>query len=311
MSEEDRVTNDRMGSLGTGTGGAPIEGTSAPEHGFESLQDLPQLARRVRLEVLKAVAHAKGGHVGGPLSAADLLVALYFRILNIRPDDPHWPERDRFILSKGHSAIALYATMALRGYFPLAELSTFDAINSRLQGHPDMSRLPGIDMSTGSLGLGICAAVGIALGARLQGARFRTYVMLGDGECQEGAVWEAATVASRYRLDNLIAVVDANGLQQFGWMDGERHLPPFSVEELVRRWESCGWTATTCDGHDFDSILRAFEAVQTQAGRPAVIVAQTVKGKGVDFMEGRFEWHSRVPTPDELRAAVQALGGSA
>lgn len=272
-----------------------------------SLDDLRELARRVRLEVIRAVAHAGGGHIGGPLSAADLLVALYFRVLKVRPHEPSWPDRDRFILSKGHSAIALYATMALRGYFPVAELGTFDALDSRLQGHPDMTRLPGIDMSTGSLGLGICAAVGIALGARLRGAGFRTYVMIGDGECQEGSVWEAATVAARYRLDNLIAVVDANGLQQFGWLDGDRHLPPFEAADLVARWESCGWCVLQCDGHDFSSILPTFELACEAAGRPTVIVARTVKGKGVPFMEGRFEWHSRVPTPAELAAAAAAL----
>lgn len=276
-----------------------------------SLDELRELARRVRLEVIRAVAHAGGGHIGGPLSAADLLVALYFRVLNIRPDEPMWPDRDRFILSKGHSAIALYATMALRGYFPVAELATFDALESRLQGHPDMTRLPGVDMSTGSLGLGICAAVGIALGARLRGAGFRTYVMIGDGECQEGSVWEAATIAARYRLDNLIAVVDANGLQQFGWLDGDRHLPPFEEADLVARWESCGWRVLQCDGHDFASILPTFELAREAAGRPTVIVARTVKGKGVPFMEGRFEWHSRVPTPAELEAALAALSEAA
>jgi transketolase len=285
----------------------PIEVVAAQPYG-PSDDRLEALARQVRIAVIRAVAHAGGGHIGGPLSAADLLVALYFRILNIRPEQPDWPERDRFILSKGHSAIALYATMALRGYFPIEELASFDALDSRLQGHPDMTCLPGIDMSTGSLGLGLCAGVGMALGARLRESAFRTFVMVGDGECQEGSVWEAATVAARYRLDNLTVVVDANGLQQFGWLDGDRHLPPFTTDELAARWASCGWEVIACDGHSFPSIFEAFSRAMGSRNRPTVIIARTVKGKGVPFMEGRFEWHSRVPTTDELKAALRALG---
>ena len=179
---------------------------------------LQEVARRIRVEVVRSVYKAKAGHLGGPLSAADMLAALYFHVLRIRPEEPAWPERDRFILSKGHCSIGLYAAMALRGYFPVDELATFDQAGTRLQGHPDMTKLPGLDMSTGSLGMGISAAIGIALGARLTGKPdVRTYVMLGDGECQEGEVWEAAMVAPRYGLDTLVAIVDHNKLQQYGW----------------------------------------------------------------------------------------------
>jgi transketolase len=188
---------------------APV---AAPDLAF-----LREQARRIRVEIVRSVYHAKAGHLGGPLSAADLLAALYFHELRIRPDEPAWPDRDRFVLSKGHSSIGLYAAMALRGYFPVEELLTFDAAHSRLQGHPDMTRLPGLDMSTGSLGMGISAAMGMALGARLTGRDIRAFVMLGDGECQEGEVWEAAMAAPRYRLDNLVAIVDHNQLQQYGW----------------------------------------------------------------------------------------------
>lgn len=181
--------------------------------GVEELEDL---ARRARAHIVRTIAGAHGGHLGGPLSAIDMLIALYFRFLRIRPEQPDWPDRDRFVLSKGHSSIALYTALAMRGYFPVEELSTFDSIDSRLQGHPDMTVTPGVDMSSGSLGLGYSGGVGIALGAKALGKDFDTYVMLGDGECNEGIVWEGAHVAQRYELDNLVVIVDHNKLQQFG-----------------------------------------------------------------------------------------------
>lgn len=261
------------------------------------------------MEIIQAVGRAQGGHLGGPLSAADLLIALYFRVLRIRPEDPGWEERDRFILSKGHSSIALYAAMALRGYFPIQELATFDSIDSRLQGHPDMTRLPGLDMSTGSLGLGITAAVGIALGAKLDRRGFRVYVMLGDGECQEGSVWEAAHIATRYGLDNITGIVDVNGLQQYGWPAAEvgRRRAPFTIRELRARWRAFGWKVVVADGHDFASILDAFEAVGAPDGTPGMVLARTVKGRGVPFMEGQAAWHARVPSGPEVEAAIRAL----
>jgi transketolase len=273
------------------------------------LGDLEAAARAVRREIVLSVAHAGGGHIGGPMSAVEILTALYFQVLRIRPEEPGWPDRDRFILSKGHSAIGLYAVLALRGYFPVAELSTFDAIDSRLQGHPDMTLLPGLDMSTGSLGLGLAAGVGVALGAKLAGRDFRTFVMVGDGECNEGVVWESAHVAGRYALDNLIVVVDANQLQQFGWRDpgSGRRLPPYQGSQLGDRWAAFGWRVLEVDGHDIASVIGVLGQACAPRGGPAVVIARTIKGKGVSFMENEYSWHSRVPTPDELRAALEEL----
>ena len=273
-------------------------------------EDLREVARRVRVLVLRAVAHAQGGHVGGPLSAAEILSVLYFHEMDIRLDDPAWLERDRFVLSKGHSSIALYAALALRGYFPIAELATFDAIDSRLQGHPDMTLLPGIDMSTGSLGVGLSAAVGLALGARLRNWASRTYALVGDGECQEGAIWEAALVARRFALDNLVVVVDANRLAQYGPASSEagNRLGPWEEGELEGRWRACRWHVIEADGHDVSSLIDAFREARTAVGVPSVVIARTTKGKGVSFMENRWFWHSRVPTTDELQQALAELG---
>jgi transketolase len=276
------------------------------------LARLAEVARRIRVLIVRTVAHAKAGHLGGPLSAADMLSVLYFHTLRVRPDVPDWPDRDRLILSKGHSSVALYAAMALRGYFPLEEMATFDAVGSRLQGHPDMLRLPGLDMSTGSLGMGISAGVGMALGARLSGRDLRTYVILGDGECQEGEVWEAAMVGARYGLDNLVAIVDHNRLQQFGWVESaapERvpH-PPEAPGELVAKWSAFGWRVIEVDGHDIPALVGTFDAAARPDGRPVAVVAHTVKGKGVSFMEDRYFWHTRPITPEELATAMSDLG---
>jgi transketolase len=267
------------------------------------------LACDARQAVVKAVATARGGHLGGPLSAIDVLTALYFRVLRIRPDDPAWPQRDRFVLSKGHSSVALYAVMALRGYFPLEEVMTFDAIDSRLQGHPDMTALPGLDMSTGSLGLGFSASVGVALGAKLKGSDFTTFVMVGDGECNEGTIWEGAHVAQRYSLDNLVAIVDHNGLQQFGWREAgsTRRARPYAANELGDRWRAFGWRVVETDGHDLATLPAALEDARRPTGAPTVLVAHTVKGKGVSFMEDDFTWHSRVPTAEELAKALREI----
>jgi transketolase len=256
-----------------------------------------------------AISHAKGGHLGGPMSATDILTALYFRVLDIRPEEPCWADRDRFVLSKGHSSIALYAVLAMRGYFPIEELATFDALDSRLQGHPDMTALPGIDMSSGSLGLGLSAGVGIALGAKLAGRTFTTYVMVGDGECNEGIVWEAAHVAQRHSLDNLVVIVDKNDLQQYCWHDDDPAVrrAPYLDEELRARWAAFGWSVSEVDGHDIDAVIGALEAAKAVRGKPAVLIAHTVKGKGVSYMEGNFRWHSRVPTAEELDIALAEL----
>lgn len=278
--------------------------------------DLEALARRGRLLVIESVAHAGAGHIGGPLSAMDLLIALYFRVLRIRPEDPAWPERDRFILSKGHSAIGLYTVMALRGYFPVDELATFDAAGSRLQGHPDMTRLPGLDASTGSLGQGLAVGVGMAIGARRRSFDSHTWVMLGDGEMQEGQVWESVPVAAKYGLGNLTAIVDHNGMQQFGWPlrpdephRGDRR-DPFGGAAVRTAFEAFGWRVLEIDGHDFGAILDACaEARAAGAGdAPTVILAETVKGRGTSFTAGVSEWHSRVATADEVEAARAELG---
>ena len=271
---------------------------------------LREVARRIRVEVIRAVNHAQAGHIGGPLSAADILAVLYFHILRIRPEEPAWPDRDRFILSKGHSSIALYAAMALRGYLPVEELLTLDAVHSRLQGHPDMTRLPGLDMSTGSLGMGLSAGMGIALGARLTGRDIRAFVMLGDGECQEGEVWEAAMAAPRYGLDNLIAIIDHNRLQQYGWPgDGpDGRIPPQVPGELAAKWSAFGWRVLEADGHDMATIVNVLEEATRSDGRPVAVIAHTVKGKGVSFMEGHYFWHTRAIKPEEFDQAMAELG---
>ncbi len=272
-----------------------------------SIPGIPQLieiARSVRIDIVQAIHHANGGHFGGPLSAVELLVALYFRELNIDPVHPQWEDRDRFILSKGHSAIALYAVLAERGYFPVEELMTFDAIDSRMQGHPDMKQTPGVDMSSGSLGQGLSAGIGMALGARVLGKSFRTYVMIGDGESQEGQIWEAAFIASRYQLDNLVAILDYNKVQQFGWQYPEPLLP---IDHPEEKFAAFGWHVIEIDGHDFNAILNAFDQAKMVKGKPTIIIAHTVKGKGVSFAEGKYQWHAKVPNDEELTLALAEL----
>ncbi|HEX8940542.1 MAG TPA: transketolase [Candidatus Limnocylindrales bacterium] len=274
------------------------------------LARLTEAARRIRVETFRTVYASGVGHLGGSLSEADILAALYFGVLRIRPAEPEWPDRDRFVLSKGHASVGLYATLALRGYFLLDELPTFDSAGSRLQGHPDMTRLPGLDMSTGSLGMGISAAVGIALGLRLQGRDARTYVLVGDGECQEGEVWEAAFVAARYELDRLVAIVDHNRLQQYGWQgaDHEDRLPPEAPGELVAKWAAFGWRVLDIDGHDMAAIVGALATAAEGDGRPTVIVANTVKGRGLSFAEDRYLWHTRIPNAEEYARGLVELG---
>lgn len=273
--------------------------------------ELKRVAKRCRLAVLRTVAGSGAGHVGGPLSMMDILVTLYFNHLDVRPDDPTWGDRDRFVLSKGHAAIGYYSVLAERGFFPVAELKTFDKGDSRLQGHPDMTKTPGVDASTGSLGQGLSYAAGIALAAKKAGKRFRTWALLGDGEIQEGQVWEAARFAHLYELDNLVAILDHNGLQQYG-------LPPAEADRGDRRepWRDLdpgaifaafGWRVLTVDGHD----VEALDAVMTEAaeatGQPTVIVARTVKGKGFSLSENNHLWHANVPNATDLELAEQEL----
>lgn len=284
----------------------PPAGTAASA----DIAALEEMARRIRVAVLRTVKTVQVGHVGGPLSSADILAALYGHILRIRPDEPAWPDRDRFILSKGHSSLGQYAAMALAGYFPVEELATFDQKGSRLQGHPDMKRLPGIDISTGSLGMGLSAGLGFALGARHMGLDVRTFVLLGDGECQEGQVWEAAHVAPRHGADNLIAIVDHNKLQQFGWRGTSAvdRLPPEEPGHLAARFRAFGWRVLEMDGHDMAEVVRVLEDAARPEGLPTAVIAHTVKGHGVSYMAGNWKWHMGVPTEEEFDQAMAELG---
>jgi len=272
-----------------------------------SVAELDDLSARARAEILRAVHHAGAGHIGGPLSVTDILVNLYFDRLRIDPEKPHAPDRDRLILSKGHSSIALYTVLALRGYFPVDELETFDAIDSRLQGHPCMKTLPGVDMSSGSLGQGLSPGVGMALGARLSSSDFHTWVVLGDGEIQEGQVWEACFTASRYELGNLTVILDYNRLPQFGWPSTggyTRHRP---IDDPAAKFAAFGWETIECDGHDHQSLSDAFDHAERSVDRPVAIIAHTIKGKGVSFMEANHAWHAKVPSEQELNEALAEL----
>ncbi|MBV9104726.1 MAG: transketolase [Verrucomicrobia bacterium] len=279
-------------------------------------KELEVLAQRGRWLVISTVAGSGAGHVGGPLSAMDLMVALYFRVMDVRPQEPQWPERDRFILSKGHSAIGQYTVMALRGYLPVEELKTFDKGRSRLQGHPDVTKLPGLETSTGSLGQGLSVGLGFALGGRLRGQKFHTFILIGDGELQEGMIWEALHIAPRYKLGNLTAILDWNGLQQFGWLlaPGEKHRgdrrDPWAGVDLKTIFEKLGWRVLEIDGHDYSQIVPALDAAKKfgDSDQPTIIVAHTIKGKGVQITEGKFEWHSKVATKEELYAVAAELG---
>ncbi|MFH1568030.1 MAG: transketolase [Gemmatimonadota bacterium] len=276
------------------------------------LLELQRLALRARRLIVETVHGAGAGHLGGPLSAADLLTALYFEVMEVDPDQPQRPDRDRFVLSKGHASVGLYAVLALRGFLPVEELATFDALDSRLQGHPDMTVLDCLDASTGSLGQGLSVGLGMALAARLRGWGCHTWVLLGDGDTQEGQTWEAAFVAERYDLANLTTLVDCNGLQQYGWAapggygKPERRPPQ---DDLARKWEAFGWDTVEIDGHDMAQIVAACRRCAA-ATRPTAILARTVKGKGISFMEGDYTWHARVPTEAELARARDELAAA-
>jgi len=267
-----------------------------------SVAELTEMARQLRRHVITMTAAAGSGHPGGSLSAADIIAALYFRVLRHDPADPQWPDRDRFILSKGHAAPILYAALAEAGYFPPSELATLRKLGSCLQGHADMRLTPGVEMSSGSLGMGLSFAVGLALAARMDSKAHRTYVMLSDGECQEGQTWEAALAAAHFKLDHLTAIVDYNGLQLSGRTRDIMNLDPFS-----QKWEAFGWHAIDIDGHDFDQILSACQAALEMAGKSTVIIARTVKGKGVSFMENNVEFHGKAPTAEEAAKALKEL----
>jgi transketolase len=263
---------------------------------------LREMARGVRLDVVSMVDSAQLGHIGGDLSVTDILVTLFGAVLNVDPEAPDRPDRDRFILSKGHCAGALYATLARCGFFPREELQTFMAPLSMLNGHPDRKKVPGVETNTGPLGHGLPVAVGCALGAKMDGASWRTFVVTGDGELQEGSNWEAALSAAHYKLDNLTIIVDRNGLQQGDFTERTMHLDP-----LADKWAAFGFSVREVNGHDFADLLDAFGQLPFQWGKPNCIIAHTHKGQGVSFMRDRPAWHHRVPNADEYARAVQEL----
>lgn len=267
-------------------------------------EELVEISRQIRKDVVEMLTESASGHPGGSLSAADIVTTLFFNELNIDPSNPKDENRDRFVLSKGHAAPVLYSALARRGFFAPEELLTLRKTGSRLQGHPNMNDLPGIDMSTGSLGQGISAAVGMALAGKTDNKSYRVYALLGDGELEEGQVWEASMCAAHYKLDNLIAFVDFNGLQ----IDGEitKVMNPSPID---KKFEAFGWNVLIIDGHNYDEILDAIEKAKNHKGKPTVIICNTIKGKGVSFMENEASWHGTAPNKEQCEIALKELGG--
>lgn len=263
---------------------------------------LENKAKELRKTILTMIHGAQSGHPGGSLSAADIVTVLYNDEMNIKPKDPNWNERDRFILSKGHCCPVLYSALAHLEYFEYETIHTLRKMGSILQGHPDMNKVPGVDMTTGSLGQGLSIGVGIAIASKADNLKSRVFVLLGDGEINEGQVWEAAVSASKYKLDNLIAIVDYNGLQNDGFT---KDIMP--IERLENIWKGFGWNVVNVDGHDINDILRGFEEAKNYKGKPVAIIAKTVKGKGVSFMENVCEWHGKAPNDEQFKIAMEDL----
>ena len=273
---------------------------------MQSIEQLKMTAIVLRKRILSTAYYKKQGHVGGSLSCADILVSLFFHHLSIDPSNPKWEDRDRFVLSKGHTALGLYATLALRGYISEEELKTFDQYESRLQAHPDMTKLDALDMSTGSLGQGLSAAVGMAIGAKRLNKDFFVYCLIGDGESQEGQIWEAANIAEKYQLENLIVIMDQNGLQQYGWKNGDSRMIP--EQHGKRKFDSFGFETWEVDGNSMEDLIDVFtEAKSKRNGLPKAIIANTTKGKGVRFMENNYLWHSKAPNDEEYIMALTEL----
>ncbi|MGB8707808.1 MAG: transketolase [Dehalococcoidia bacterium] len=267
-----------------------------------SIPELEKMAKQLRRDVITMIATAGSGHPGGSLSAADIVTALYFKAMRHDPKNPQWPDRDRFVLSKGHAAPILYAALAECGYFPVEELSTLRKLDSRLQGHTDRTLTPGVEMSAGSLGQGLSYGIGIALAGRLDKRDYHVYVLLGDGECEEGQVWEAAMFAPHHRVDNLTAIIDHNDLQ----LDG-RVCDIMGIEPLADKWRAFNWHVLEINGHDISQVLKALKKAREITGKPTVIIAHTVKGKGVSFMEGNVDFHGKAPNPQETEQALKEL----
>lgn len=268
----------------------------------KEIERLRRIAKKLRMNVLKMVTNAGSGHLGGSLSAAEIITALFFKKMRLNPKNPEWEDRDRFILSKGHACPIVYAALAELGYFPKEELFTLRKLGSRLQGHPDKQLTPGIEMSTGSLGQGLSVANGLALGLRLNRKKVKVYVLIGDGESQEGQIWEAAMTAGHYKLDNLCAILDYNQMQIDGFVNEIKRLEPLS-----EKWKAFGWETIEIDGHSFPQIINAFEKADTVKGKPTIIIAKTVKGKGVSFMEFNNYFHGKAPTKEECERALKEL----
>ncbi|MGN1115555.1 MAG: transketolase [Candidatus Ornithomonoglobus sp.] len=264
--------------------------------------ELAIIANKVRKHALEGVYTAQAGHPGGSLSIADVLTYLYFEVMNVNPEDPKNPDRDRFVLSKGHTAPALYGTLAERGFFPVEDCKTFRNINSYLQGHPDMNKVPGVDMSTGSLGQGVCVAGGMALAAKLDNKDYRVYSILGDGELEEGQVWEQAMFAPHYKLDNFTIFIDNNGLQIDG--DITKVMNPTPID---KKFEAFGWNVVLADAHDFGSLEAAVEAAKACKGKPTAVIMKSVKGKNVSFMENQAAWHGAAPNEEQYNQAIAEL----
>jgi transketolase len=267
-----------------------------------SAPELEKMAKQLRRDVITMIATAGSGHPGGSLSAADIVTALYFKVMRHDPKNPQWPDRDRFVLSKGHAAPILYAALAECGYFPVEELSTLRKLDSRLQGHTDRTLTPGVEMSAGSLGQGLSYGIGIALAGRLDKRDYQVYVLLGDGECEEGQVWEAAMFAPHHKVDKLTAIVDHNDLQ----LDG-RVCDIMGIEPLADKWRAFNWHVLEINGHDIKEILQALKKAGDVKGKPTVIIAHTIKGKGVSFMEGNVDFHGKAPNPQETEQALKEL----
>ncbi|MGI6722186.1 MAG: transketolase [Anaerovoracaceae bacterium] len=266
--------------------------------------ELAKIANQVRIDIIKSTNAAGSGHPGGSLSATDIITYLYFEEMNIDPKDPRMAGRDRFVLSKGHAAPALYSVLAERGYFPREELLTLRKLGSRLQGHPNRDKVPGVEMSTGSLGQGFSVACGMALANKMDNSKARVYTMVGDGEIQEGIIWEAAMSAAHYHLDNLVGILDWNGLQ----IDGKNE-DVMTVTPIDKKFEGFGWNVIQCSGHDFDQIADALQQARKCSGKPTMIIARTHKGHGVSFMEDAAEWHGKSTNEEQYVQAMKELGG--
>jgi transketolase len=267
-----------------------------------TIEELKRMAGIIRCDIIEMICAAGAGHPGGSLSAADILTALYFRVMRVDPQNPGWPDRDRFILSKGHACPVWYAALAERGYFDKAHLGTLRRLNSILQGHPDMHKTPGIDMTVGSLGHGMSAGLGMALSARLRRKDYHTWVVVGDGESQEGSIWEAAMAAAKWKLDNFTVILDRNHLQNDGCVDDE-----MPIEPVADKWRAFGWHVDAIDGHNMEQVVAALEAARERKGLPSLILAETVKGKGVSFMENVAEWHGKAPGKEEADQALDEI----